>query len=251
MWWLGAAAQCVADFLVDERCHACGARPAEIRGAPEPPVLARPVRIVCAGVLSLSTRLLCDACAASVPRCTAPVVVGGGPGWPSVALPVFPAFETDDCLLALIHLMKFRRGRALAPWLAGAMAGALPARALDTAPALPVLVPVPMDRGARARRGFNQAECMARELGRAWNVPVETRAIHKRRATRAQSSLGRDERWRNLEGAFAPGTGSVRDRTVVLVDDLVTTGATLTACAQALGEAGAAGIRAVCAGYRP
>ena len=108
-----------------------------------------------------------------------------------------------------------------------------------------------MDRTARARRGFNPTERMATEFARRWNVEVARDALVKVRATRAQSALRRDDRLTNLARAFAVTGDAVCGRPVVLVDDLVTTGATAVACAHALLGAGACTVRVVCAGYRP
>ncbi|HXV13652.1 MAG TPA: hypothetical protein VEC56_05550, partial [Candidatus Krumholzibacteria bacterium] len=167
-------------------------------------------------------------------------------------LAVWPAFETDDRILAVIHALKFSRRERLAPWLAGALAAGLPARALQGDAREIVLVPVPMDRAAQRRRGFNQAERIASALGALTGVAVERRAIAKTRATAPQSSLGRDQRVRNVAGAVsAVDARALEGRCVVLVDDLVTTGATAAACAVAAWSARAALVRVVCVGYRP
>jgi ComF family protein len=163
---------------------------------------------------------------------------------------VFPAFVTDERLLVLIHLLKFARRERLAPWLAAAMAPHLPDFSRAAGLGELVVVPVPMDRGAQLRRGFNQAEGIARVLASNWRLALETRALIKVRATKAQSTLGRGERLVNVEGAFQADPNVVRNLDIILVDDLVTTGATLRACAAALGGAGARRVVAVCAGYR-
>jgi ComF family protein len=267
--WISAAAQCVLDFLVDERCHSCGWRVGA--GTPAPPrhPLARPVSVVCLGAIRVSTRVLCEDCAGAIRpwrepvalgRIAADTVAGGAPASNSHEAPraladdklvAYAAFETDERLLGLIHLLKFRRRESLAVWLARAMAECLPRRVADAAHGPVVLVPVPLDRAAFARRGFNQAGRMAEELGRCWGMPVASRALVKPHPTPPQSSLGRDERARNVRDAFAPGGESVLGRHAVVVDDLVTTGATAAACARALVSAGASSVRVVCAGYRP
>jgi ComF family protein len=243
MGLFSALAQCALDFLVDERCHACGghardsARPLF---ASHP--LATPVTIA-TFPLHLTTRVLCLACAGIVARWRAPVRLDG-------SLWLYPAFVTDERLLAVIHLMKFGRRECLAPWLAGAMTSALPSPVSDP-PGEWRVVPVPMDRRARSRRGFNQAESLARSLAVAWQLPLlSPEALAKVRPTRPQSALGRAERLQNLDGAFRAVPQQVRDARMILVDDLVTTGATVRACARALRAAGAREVRVVCAGYR-
>jgi ComF family protein len=162
---------------------------------------------------------------------------------------VCPVFVTDERLLVLIHLLKFARRERIAPWLAAAMAGRLPDFSANCTCAR-IVVPVPMDRRAQLRRGFNQAEKIARGLADVWKLPLDTRALIKVRATRAQSTLGREERLANLENAFRADATVVRNVDIILVDDLVTTGATLRACAAALRASGARQVTAVAVGYR-
>jgi ComF family protein len=251
--WIGEGLQAVVGFLIDERCHACGAPVPTSKSsadhAPSCHPLAAPLRVRI-GPFLVGTRLLCERCALRIRPWREPLLL------PAVAdaagaLVVYPAFSTDDNLLRLIHLMKFARRERLAPWFARAIANGLPRRALDELSAPAVLVPVPMDTGSRRRRGFNQAERIAAELARAWEVPIAPRALVKTRRTLAQSSLGRSDRARNLWRAMIPGSESVTGRCVVLVDDLVTTGATAAACAAVLRLAGAVSVRVVCVGYRP
>lgn len=247
MGW-GKAVQALADFLIDERCHACG-RPVEASAHLAPPrasaaaALASPVRIGW-GRLTVDTRPLCGACCHRLVAPVDPAAVG--------PLTVWPAFETDDRVLSVIHALKFSRRERLATWLARALADGLPARALSDVDHATVLVPVPMDRASQRRRGFNQAERLASALGARKGLPVERRALVKTRATAPQSSLGRAERMRNVAGVMAVvAPDAIAGRRVVLVDDLVTTGATAAACADALARAGARSVHAVCVGYRP
>lgn len=257
---LGAALQALADFLFDERCHHCGRRiesGVETGAANARDALARPVCVANLGPVRLHTRVLCRRCTETLHPCTRSVSVSvprGCAGPPAGdVLPVFPAFEAEARLLTLVHLIKFAKQRRLSPWLASAVAVGLPRVVLAECAAPPVLVPVPMDRRSRTRRGFNQAEELARGLSRAWKVPMVADALVKTRCTAAQSLLDREARRRNLRDAFAPGPGQARvaGRCVVIVDDLVTTGATAAACAAALGALASRDVRVVCAGYRP
>jgi ComF family protein len=238
----------IVDFLVEERCHGCGCRVAT-RSALSRPEHAASASLDDSVMRRVRTRLLCRACLLELEPWTHPtVLVGDTPG--AAALELYPTFTTDRRLLILIHLLKFGRRECVAPWLGRAVARGLAARARSAGA---VVVPVPMDPGARRRRGFNQAETMARAVAREWALPLACAALAKPLPTRAQSLLGRAGRRENLRGAFCPGRGAgiVRGRSVLLVDDLVTTGATARACADALAAAGAARVRVVCAGYRP
>ncbi len=141
----------------------------------------------------------------------------------------------------MIHALKYGGRRSLARPLAAMLREA----ADDWLRQADAVVPVPLHPLRRWRRGFNQAEDIARRLGR----PV-IRPIRRTRHTRPQMELPRSVRLRAVRGAFrcvrhrAVGAASaVRGRKLLLVDDVITTGATVEACAALLREAGAAGVR--------
>ena len=265
--------QSLADFLIDETCHACR-RPVEATArlalprAAASAALAVPLRVG-VSMIGVDTRPLCRACCHGLMAATQPIIIGatcadgaielvsGGrvpavttvPSRRSSSLVVWPAFETDERILSMIHALKFSRRERLAAWLARAMAAGLPARALESGDS--VLMPIPMDRASLRRRGFNQAERLARALATHTGATVVDDALEKTRATAPQSSLGGAERVRNVAGAMAVRTRArCEGRTIVLIDDLVTTGATAAACATALWGAGARDVRVACVGYR-
>jgi len=246
--WL---AQCALDFLIDERCHACRALIVAVPGDTSTPALASPLVFVSAGPVRLTTRLLCAACARRVRAWPGRMLLPPPPRGRDGHIPVVfhPVFVTDDRLLAVIHLLKFGRRERIAPWLAEAMAERLPNFGVGDR-SRRIVAPVPMDRASQMRRGFNQAERIARTLARQWGLASIPAAIEKLRRTRPQSTLGRRERLVNLEGAFRADRDLVGGAEVIVVDDLVTTGSTLRACAHALHAAGAQNVVAVSAGYR-
>jgi ComF family protein len=103
-----------------------------------------------------------------------------------------------------------------------------------------ILIPVPLHFTRRFWRGFNQAEFLARQLGSRLRIPVLVHKLLRKKRTSAQSGLGRRERQRNIRGAFqCRTTGKLR---VALVDDVMTTGTTLAACARAVRAAGASHV---------
>jgi len=155
----------------------------------------------------------------------------------------------EGVLRDLVHAIKFDHRRSLATPL-GVMLRPVAADVLAGADAL---VPVPLHPWRLWRRGFNQAEDVARALS-DHRVPV-LRALRRARATRPQSALHADARRANVLGAFRVNAWTVRGEaawrsrlagaTLVLVDDVTTTGATLEAAARALIDAGAGEVRAV------
>jgi ComF family protein len=133
----------------------------------------------------------------------------------------------------------------------GVSAAGLPMGELlgSSAKAMPVetIVPVPLHRSRRRKRGYNQAEMLADGLRQALGLPVEPDLLKRRKATREQAAgLGYDERLANVEGAFiVPDGAAIDGRSILLVDDVVTTGATMQSCARALKQAGAAAVYGV------
>lgn len=101
------------------------------------------------------------------------------------------------------------------------------------------IVPIPLGWVRRRTRGYNQAELLARSIGRANDIPLLTDAVKRSRQTKPQAMQpDAESRRRNVEGAFAP-TGKAVPPRVLLIDDVATTGATLDACTRALLEGGA------------
>ena len=134
--------------------------------------------------------------------------------------------------------LKYRGARALAPDMARPMTREL---ALAAAPPF-ALAPAPLHPKRLRERGYNQAELLARETARALNAPLLRGAIMRVRDTPPQVSMANlAERSANMRGAFAPAH-PVEGGTVIVVDDVATSGATLTAAAQALREAGASRV---------
>ena len=108
------------------------------------------------------------------------------------------------------------------------------------------LIPVPVHKERLIKRGYNQAEELAKGIGNRLNIPVENKILIRNRHTKAQKSLNPKERLENLEGAFEAAKCIQTTRCVVLVDDIYTTGSTAEACTRVLMAAGAEDIRVLC-----
>lgn len=144
----------------------------------------------------------------------------------------------DGTMRRLVHDLKFHDRHEVVVMLARMMAHA-GAELVDGADAL---VPVPLDRWRLLSRRFNQAGLLARELGRVTGVGYRPELLQRVRRTQPQTELTREQRRVNVTGAFkvpAAARQGVEGRAVVLVDDVITTGATANACARALKRAGA------------
>ena len=152
------------------------------------------------------------------------------------------AAVAQGMLLELIHRYKYQRALWLEPFLTGLLLGqAVPPL---KAGQWDMIVPVPLHPARRKEREFNQAERLARVLSQATDIPLRKDLLRRISPTRTQTSLSRSERAANVRRAFACGRSAaeLKSRRVVLVDDVLTTGATTSACARVLLAEGAAEV---------
>jgi len=147
----------------------------------------------------------------------------------------------EGTLLEAIHLFKYSGNTAV-----GSMLGRMMARtAYDSFDYsdFDVIMPIPLHRKKLRARGFNQSLVLARILAREKKIPLDWKTVKRSVDTPPQVGLGKSERFRNVRGAFAVGDASrLRDTRVLLVDDVYTTGNTVSACAELLMEKGAASV---------
>ena len=141
----------------------------------------------------------------------------------------------------LLHAFKFERHDWFSDPFADALHGLIAARGDDD---FDVVVPVPMSRTKLRRRGYNQAELLARALAKRMHKKCDTSLLMKRGERKTQSLLARAERAANVRGAFAASKRAA-EKSILIVDDVCTTGETLRACAQTLLNEGAARVCAI------
>jgi ComF family protein len=150
----------------------------------------------------------------------------------------------DDALLRTITLLKHEAIRPLATCLGNRLAEL--ARKNTATLAADLVVPVPLHPDRHRERGFNQAELLARAVAARLGLPLDRRALERRKPRPPKLKLSRHERWQAASGAYAAAAGRRFDnRRVLLIDDVFTTGATLDACARALRAAGAVHVAAL------
>ncbi|MBM3307459.1 MAG: ComF family protein [Candidatus Eisenbacteria bacterium] len=145
------------------------------------------------------------------------------------------ALDFDGPARALVHALKYQGRRGVADTLAaiiGPLVANLPGAGVDA------IVPVPLHPVRLRERGFNQTDLIAGGLARFAGAPVQTAWLRRARPTRTQTDLSRADRIRNVRGAFAAGR-ALQGTRLLLLDDVVTTGATLASAASALRRAGA------------
>lgn len=184
---------------------------------------------------------LCPACRSQLPRCLFPWS-GSGLRLDGGVSPFLYEGTAKEMVLAL----KYQGRISLAPFLARSMAEEL-LRRPENLPA-DLILPVPLHPVRLRERTFNQAELLARFLSRELAVPCESGLLIRCRPTRPQAELNREERARNVQGAFdLRGKTRLKGLRILLVDDVLTTGSTAEACARLLKSAGARTVTAVTA----
>lgn len=181
---------------------------------------------------------LCAPCRASLRRVSSVSPLPCG-------LAVFAVFAHEGAARALVHALKFRGGVRVAATMAAQIVAGVPQPWLDGA----ALVPVPAHLSRRRQRGFNQAEVIAAEVA-ARTGTVVTDCLERHGRSRPQAGLGRAARLAAPAGTVRLRPGALVPERTLLVDDVVTTGATLSACAAALGPGVAGALAYARAGGR-
>jgi ComF family protein len=194
---------------------------------------------ICPDCLKSLARIMPPLC----PRCGRPqlnaVLCPVCVGWPASIDGIRAPFKFDGAIRQAIHELKYNNLRAIAPLLGKWLGDYLAANPLPAE----VLVPVPLHRQRLRERGYNQSHLLALELARLSGLPlVEDCLVRKSYGTPQARTLNVDERRANVADAFSYRDHSLKDKQVLLIDDVATSGATLDAGARALKESGAGSV---------
>ncbi len=211
----------VLDLAYPPRCVHCGAR---VPNAEEP---------LCAGCLAALERAGAEAAQVQLARLPQARGVFGG----AFALWFL---SKDGALEDVQHALKYRNRPRYGVTLGRLLGSAYRAEAVQAAD---LVVPIPLHSVRRYERGYNQSAYLARGVAEALGLPLRAGLLRRARAAPSQTDLPRARRWANVSDAFAVADAApLAGGTALLVDDVLTTGATATAAAQALRRAGAASV---------
>ena len=225
------------NFLLPPTCHICKL---PIKGYGNPYIcricwdkiklIEEPV-CPCCGILfkseftlAKSPDFLCSACRKKLPHFKKAIAVG----------------VYEGTLSEAIHILKYQKRQAMAKYLNVMITDLLLQRLFDS----DIIIPVPLHKKRLNERGFNQSLLIAHYLSKRLCIPLSMDGLQRVRWTRPQIELSRHERLKNVRGAFAVLAGLkpahiIKDKRVILVDDVYTTGATVNECAKVLKKAGA------------
>lgn len=153
-------------------------------------------------------------------------------------------FRYDDRMKASIAAYKYKGRREYKFYYSQEMGRAFGQQVIRWQPE--VLIPIPLYPSRKRKRGYNQAELLAIELGKIWKIPVDGKSLKRVRKTLPQKNLNDKKRRENLKTAFEMSSGAAVYDTVLLIDDIYTTGSTIDAAARVLKENGVRKVYFLC-----
>jgi ComF family protein len=139
-------------------------------------------------------------------------------------------FNKGNVIQSLIHELKYKGNKSIGLYLGRIMAGSL--KQSNRFRNIDALVPLPLFSDKEKRRGYNQSLLICEGVSGVMNIPIITDNVIRERATETQTKKKRKERWQNVEDSFkVKRPGELENKHILLIDDVLTTGATLDACA--------------------
>ncbi len=211
-----------------------------------------PVCISCNRTLADGSQRVCDTCWDSIQRVTkvhplyletrTKLIEGGAV---NDLVSVF-VFEKEGAFQHIAHALKYSGYESIGRELGRRIGSTIKVWDITA----DILIPIPLHKAKQRERGYNQAELIARGISKSTGIPVRTDIVRRRKHTQTQTQLSLDERRANMDDAFEiarPSHAVLKGKICILVDDVITTGATINSCARELIDAGAKSVIAASA----
>ena len=195
--------------------------------------------VSCSSTLRTGERVLCLSCVVQLPEtgyhdhAANDTVMRLAGRFPFRNATSYGYFTHDGLLQHLLHQLKYNNNREVGRYLGEKLAYGL--KKTDWVAGIDMIVPVPLHRSRLLERGYNQSELIADGMAKVLDKPVVAHVLLRKRHTESQTKKTREERLNNMSDAFVvPDPAPVRGKHILLIDDVLTTGATLEACALTL-----------------
>ncbi|MBN1463907.1 MAG: ComF family protein [Paludibacteraceae bacterium] len=195
--------------------------------------------LVCGENLIRGEELICFSCLHKIPKTNNHLITETETDkrfWGKVRIEkavAFYTFQKGSSIQKLLHELKYRGRKDVGQMLGKKIAIELQQHA--TYNTIDVIIPVPLHKKRLKKRGYNQSECFANGLSEVLNKPVDNTSLFRAIENPTQTKKGVYERFENTQGIFElANPNAIKDKHILLVDDVMTTGSTLEACAQVL-----------------
>lgn len=210
----------------------------------------------CENTLNINERVLCYACIHRLPKTNYhrfsdnPLLQVFDGRVHIQAAAAYYFFRKKGRVQRLLHELKYRKSPEIGEEIGILFGHELKQNHLFESSDL--IIPVPLHPDKEKKRGYNQSACFARGLEQSLPAQMDLQSLIRQGNTDSQTRKSRYERWENVEQVFQiMDTSRIQNRNILLVDDVITTGATIEACGHRLIQAGAAGLRIACIAVPP